>query len=441
MEYYGEAYASPGFLSMNTQVAIYLQPFINKEKRLHDAVTEFGLEFGPDRTEEVERLRAELSSFTRDLNDGRSLHLNKISPACRYCNIGTGATTFILSLACNRDCYFCTNKNQENYGQQSRSVNDVITQFEHFSAAQNSVKSVALTGGEPLLFPKECVDFFRHVKSYDHGIHTRLYSNGDLVEEEMLRQLSPYLDEIRIGIKPDQDGHLQLQDTEELLVTLTKHIGQVTIEMPVLPGSFEKMRPFLDLCNRIQIFSLNLLEFLFPWHHADRYRAMGYKIKHRPYDVIYNYSYAGGLPVDGSESEVLRCLVYAKDQGFSVGVHYCSLENKLTSQIYQQNIKIPLSKTELRSHKDHFLKSARFFGLDAAKAKSILEKIKGTRFIWDDRREMLECHPVDLVHLKESGMDDVIITFAVAENDGYQTTIREVHYQNISLTDFSPEYL
>ena len=56
-----------------------------------------------------------------------------------------------------------------------------------------------------------------------------------------------------------------------------------------------------------------------------------------------------------------------------MGVHYCSLENKLTGQIYQQNapFKQAFPPREY-AQRGHFLACAHLFGPDAAAARRIL---------------------------------------------------------------------
>ena len=44
-----------------------------------------------------------------------------------------------------------------------------------------------------------------------------------------------------------------------------------------------------------------------------------------PFPVLYDYGYAGGLPLAGSELLCLELLEYALDEGLSLGVHYLSL--------------------------------------------------------------------------------------------------------------------
>jgi pyruvate formate-lyase activating enzyme-like uncharacterized protein len=59
--------------------------------------------------------------------------------------------------------------------------------------------------------------------------------------------------------------------------------------------------------------------------------------------------------VEGSEEECLDLLAYAAQSGMTLGVHYCSLENKLTAQRYRQNANVKLTDVEMFSPTDFFM--------------------------------------------------------------------------------------
>lgn len=428
---------------MTSQLEQYLEIIARKEANLNQAVVDCGLEFGPDRSQEKQEIQQQLQSYeVNECNNHHSLHLNRLSPACIHCNTGTGATTFILGLACNRECYFCTNRNQYNYEELCEKFNNVVAEFEAFAEVCEQVRSVALTGGEPLLYPDECLQFYSDVKKYDPSIHTRLYTNGDLLTTELVKELAPFLDEIRIGFKTDADGNFDLILAEKHLRQCKEHISQVTVEVPVPPDGYEQMIALLSICNDVQIFSVNLLEFLFPWQSPEKYIEAGYRIKHKPYKIIYNYSYAGGLPIDGSEAMALRCLLYAARNNFQIGVHYCSLENKLSSQVYQQNSGVKPTPTELHSPNDHYFKSLRFFGDISEKVRGILEENQVLRFLWDEQGQYLEVHPHEISFLREEGIADVaLLTYALVEKGEEGSYMREVHYEVINPAIFDTSTL
>ena len=74
-----------------------------------------------------------------------------------------------------------------------------------------------------------------------------------------------------------------------------------------------------------------------PYNNAPEFARRGLQLRWPPYQTLYNFWYAGGLPVAGSELECLRLLEFAAQQDLRLGVHYCSLENKNTGQVWQQN--------------------------------------------------------------------------------------------------------
>ena len=75
-----------------------------------------------------------------------------------------------------------------------------------------------------------------------------------------------------------------------------------------------------------------LLEFCYPYFNSEVFVERNFKVKKQPFRVLYNYWYAGGLPVSQSELDCLKLVEFALDEGLTMGVHYCSLENKQTAQ-------------------------------------------------------------------------------------------------------------
>ena len=90
--------------------------------------------------------------------------------------------------------------------------------------------------------------------------------------------------------------------------------------------------------------------------------------------MLYNYWYAGGLPISKSELECLDLVEFAMREKMKIGVHYCSLENKHTGQIYQQNTRGTIPATGYLSEKDFFIKSAKVFGADIQPVKRVLKQ-------------------------------------------------------------------
>ena len=135
-------------------------------------------------------------------NDGKSVYVNRISPACEACQIGVGSQTFSMSLKCHRNCFFCFNPNQMGYEFQREHMRDTVGELDALRASGQRFQHLALTGGEPLLHKEETVRFFQHARQTYPNVYTRLYTCGDHLERETLQALKDAgLNEIRISIR------------------------------------------------------------------------------------------------------------------------------------------------------------------------------------------------------------------------------------------------
>lgn len=350
-------------------------------------------------------------------NQGKSIYVNDISPACVACQTGIGSATFFISFNCNRNCWFCFNPNEENYhifSQRKRNLQGELAQIHRNGLA---VYHLALTGGEPLLHKQETLAFFRDAKEKFPGVHARLYTCGDGVDAAILRDLAHAgLDEIRFSIKIEDVQHGNRQIYEK--IALAKNcIPQVMVEMPVIPGTLPLMKKVLTTLDQLQIFGINLLEFCFPFQNAKTYRAKGFQIKNPPFRVLYNYNYAGGLPVADSEQECLALIKFAAEEQMQIGVHYCSLENKLTAQLYQQNSNQLLPEHVHFSQKDYFLKTAKVFGKDARRVRRLLERKGEHTFSKGDESGYLEFHVDDIQRLP-TNMEVALCSSVVEQRNG-----------------------
>ena len=307
-------------------------------------------------------------------NGDKSIYTNRISPSCEACQIGATSSTFFVSLKCHRDCFYCFNPNQEGYEYYREHTRDTIGELDALQKSNPAIRHLALTGGEPLLFKEETYRFFKHARQKFPAAHMRLYTCGDHIDVETLEKLQAAgLDEIRFSIRMHDLAKGQTH-TYENIALAKKYIPNVMVEMPVLPNTLEEMKEVLLRLDALGIFGINLLELCFPLYNAALFREKGYRIKPRPFRVLYNYWYAGGLPVAGSENVCLDLIEYAIDSDLKIGVHYCSLENKHTGQVYQQNVNRQGMPLQHFSQKDYFLKSAKVFGEEMTPVKTAFAK-------------------------------------------------------------------
>ncbi len=379
-------------------------------------------DYAAERQARIERLQQLQAQFR---NDGKSIVANAISPACVACQQGIGSATFFISLKCHRSCFYCFNPNQEGYEHFSANQRNLPEELEQIRQSGQRLKQIALTGGEPLLHKEEAVEFFKAASEKFSEAYTRLYTTGDQLTPDLARELRDAgLDEIRFSIRMRdlEKGH---RHTFDRIALAKEYIPSVMVEMPILPGTLDVMKDVLVTLDQLGVDSINLLEFCYPLNQAETYNQRGYKVKAYPFQVLYDYWYAGGLPIARSELECLELVAFALESGMKMGVHYCSLENKHTGQIYQQNMGRRLSARYYLSTKDYFLKTAKVFGADARTARKALRRNHTDRHQFNETENCLELHVSQIEALKGLNLE-VALSYNVMETREDGTVLREL---------------
>ncbi|UII56576.1 radical SAM protein [Cytobacillus spongiae] len=408
----------------NPSFRSYVTQYLSIEEQTNRMIEGIGLPFSNERKEiMLENILEKKRIVPR--NENKSLYLNWISPACKACKTGEKSHTTFISFKCHKKCFFCFNPNQENYGDFRMKEHDVTAEIQHRLNRGEKFDHIALTGGEPLLHPKQAVEFFEYIDRHSNSTYTRLYTAGDLITRDILRALkSANLNEIRFSIKQEESEE-KLENLYELMILAKEYIPFIVVEMPVIPGTLELMKKILHRLDEIGVNGINLLEFCFPMHNSKEFQERGYELKFPPFETYYNYWYAGGLAVDKSEEESYHLLQYASEQSVGLGVHYCSLENKHTGQLYQQNKKTNLSKLYSFSEKDFFIKSAKVFGADKKIAKEILNK-KGVRHFEENATYDSLQFPASAINLFKGTNIEIAICSYVSEIRQNEDVLREV---------------
>lgn len=371
-------------------------------------------------------------------NGGRSVYSRWISPACVACRTGAGSATFFTSLRCHRNCFYCFNPNQEGYDHFREQPRNVVAELEAMHGDGLELEHVALTGGEPLLHPDEAVAFFESARRAYPRIYTRLYTSGDHLDEGILERLKGAgLDEIRVSIRLS-DSETGQAKTLERIALARRYLPVVMVEMPVFPDSYQRMTEILLELERIGADGINLLEFCYPFVNAEAFRRRGYALKTPPYRVLYNYWYAGGLPVAGSEEVCLDLVAFALERDLKLGVHYCSLENKQTGQIFRQDALVDPPAHHVLSDQDFFFKSAKAFGDDVPRVTEALRKAGVQSYTVDSRQGFVEFPVADVRHL--AGLDvELAISTKVMETDEEGLLLRELKLELADPASFDPE--
>ena len=101
----------------NPALAAYAQIYLEIYDDFLRQIDDIGLELDSTDTNQptVERASQLEEKGAVLRNQGKSIYINRISPACLACQTGVGSATFFISLKCHRNCYYCFNPYQENY--------------------------------------------------------------------------------------------------------------------------------------------------------------------------------------------------------------------------------------------------------------------------------------------------------------------------------------
>jgi len=411
----------------NSTLREYANIYVQIYQDFIEQVTAMGLEVeNEDSTAPVaEKIGALRKKGATIRNSDKSIYTNRISPSCVACQTGTNSSTFFISLKCHRDCFYCFNPNQENYEYFREHTRDVVTELDEMRASKSALGHIALTGGEPLLHKEETYHFFDHARELYPASHTRLYTSGDHIDRDTLESLQRSgLKEIRFSIRMHDLAKGQMH-TYDRIALACEYIPNVMVEMPVLPNTLEEMKDVLLRLEELGIFGINLLEFCFPLNNIETFREKGYKVKARPFRVLYDYWYAGGLPIAGSELVCLDLLDFALEKGLKLGVHYCSLENKHTGQLYKQNSGHHLPSRLHFSQRDYFLKTAKVFGEDIPIVQQAFDKAGYREYVLSDEQNSMEFHVNKISSLKKLNVD-VGIASHVIETRENEPVLREL---------------
>ncbi|WP_080799126.1 radical SAM protein [Arabiibacter massiliensis] len=364
-------------LATRPTLRVWLDEYAAIEREYRDALAARGIAFAPHGRNActAAELRGRLHEHgARFLNGSASVSTGFLSSACAACVGDCGSRTFFISLRCNRDCYFCFNPNQADFEEFCAHDTPWRDDLDAFARSCEQVTHVGLTGGEPLLCRDEALAFFECAHELAPGAHLRLYTSGAGIDEAFCAAaVARGLSEVRFSVKLE-DGEASIARALADIELARRFDMDVMVEMPVVPGTLERMERLLVELDARGVRGINLLEFCFPLRNWPEFERRGFQVKDPPFEVLYNYGYAGGLPIAGSEEASLALVEFALDEGLALGVHYCSLENKNRDQVLQMNRAVTLDQSLYELGEDCFYHVAKAFDGDVPAVRRMLDE-------------------------------------------------------------------
>jgi uncharacterized protein len=262
--------------------------------------------------QEANRQRQELLNGLSDWItysfSGTKPHSGPLSPGCKLCGSGSWGCNFISS-RCTRRCFFCPQDlspddecKSETFGMVFHSPEEHVAFLKTFN-----LQGVGFSGGEPFLaFDRLLAHVAAIRKEIGNSIYLWLYTNGDLVNPDNLKQLQEAgLDEMRFDLTA---RHYDLSP-----IKLAKNIiPAITVEIPVIPEDYEILKRILVELEHIGVDFLNIHQLDTSEHN---YKAL---VQRR-----YHFTHQPNLPVLESEICALKLLTFAKEQNCRLPINYC----------------------------------------------------------------------------------------------------------------------
>lgn len=188
--------------------------------------------------------------------------VNDVSDGCKFCIRGEKLVLFVHGV-CSTNCAYCPlsceRKNVKKIFANEREcldINDILREVK-----ESNAKGAGITGGDPLIEFDKTLDFVKALKkNFGKNFHIHIYLSTKLVNENNLKQLSEFVDEVRFHPILLKDNALVAFDIEKIKLG-KKFFNSVGVEMPIFPDKKKEELDFiLKVSSYIDFVNLNELE-------------------------------------------------------------------------------------------------------------------------------------------------------------------------------------
>lgn len=272
-----------------------------------------GAEPEPAHVERIAGLLAELRAAGIQGDAGSmTLFTRRLPPGCKPCLSGKGTNLYVTGL-CTRDCFFCFNQKPR---KDETVVHGIpVKQPEEAAGivARFGLRSVGLSGGEPLMFPERVLAILKVLKGMEKPPLVDLYTNGDRADEGILLRLKEAgLDGIRFDAAA--------RDYDLTPVRLARRIfDEVAVEVPVVPDDLDKMKTMMLELEESCVPFLNIHELFLCSENQERVLAQGEKPKEGEQSTHLSWR-----PTARSLECCLELLLFAARNCPTLSVYLCS---------------------------------------------------------------------------------------------------------------------
>ncbi|HPA49554.1 MAG TPA: 4Fe-4S cluster-binding domain-containing protein [Methanofastidiosum sp.] len=236
------------------------------------------------------------------ITDANSYYTGKLSKGCKLCIKGKKSVLFVTGL-CGVNCYYCPLSNEKkgkdiSYINERKIENnqDILEEIKACSS-----KGISLTGGDPLLKIDRCLEYSKLIKDGYNDHHIHLYTGTTDKSVNGLKKLEGLVDEVRFHVKSEDEVN-QLKD----ILKMNFIFG---LEIPAIPGDFERIKSIINAADRVGFSYINLNEFEYTETNWENLSIKGFDFD------------SDSSMVKGSKELSMKLLEIFEDSNISI--HFC----------------------------------------------------------------------------------------------------------------------
>lgn len=236
------------------------------------------------------------------ITDANSCYNGKLPKGCKLCIKGKKSVLFLTGI-CGVNCYYCPLSNEKK-GKDDSYINerkiekneDILDEIKACGS-----KGVSFTGGDPLLKIDRCIEYSKLIKNEFSNHHIHLYTGTTDKRVKDLERLEGYVNEIRF--------HAQNEKEVNFLKNILDKEFIFGLEIPAIPGDFERIRSIIEVADSTGFSFVNLNEFEYTDTNCDNLSKRGFEFD------------SDSSMVKGSKELSMRLLELFEDSGISI--HFC----------------------------------------------------------------------------------------------------------------------
>ncbi|KYC52152.1 MAG: molybdenum cofactor biosynthesis protein A [Candidatus Methanofastidiosum methylothiophilum] len=236
------------------------------------------------------------------ITDANSSYTGKLPKGCKLCIKGKKSVIFVTGV-CNVNCYYCPVSNEKKDKDISyineRKIQSKEDILEEIKACGS--KGISFTGGDPLLKINKCLDYAKLIKEAYNEHHIHLYTGSTDKKVNNLEKLEGYVDEVRFHVKNKEE----IYGLKNIL-SMDFDFG---IEIPAIPGDFERVCSIIESASTTGFSFINLNEFEYTETNWDNLSQRGFEFD------------SDTSMIKGSKDLALKLL--EKYEDLPISIHFC----------------------------------------------------------------------------------------------------------------------